>query len=686
MPSLIVIVPSVILSTVFRLEGRFSTKSLKRTHRGIADTYTPRLIFTLHTYAMGTASSASTISPRSSATLDSSHTSASSDLDPYLLWSTCQAQTTLKARSNAVTFNSGTPGPKQDTHSPKPDAHGPKPDTTRLRAQRRYRALALPEHGRANKDPLLRKALKDAAPKLWGCNVQTAGANGLSEDAVRKRRMLRHMLRAQGGTFNILEAKKKRPALAERPNPPPANPVVTGPGGQPHFPLYGGILASSPWDENGAFVLEASTPLSKSRAPDTTPHRSDPSVVESPPLPLHPRRLSQSDAEFSDHIVGLTQWDLSQSPQDDISLAVGPHTPEEIISISSAPASPPTLGVLAAVECVKSGAGTLFGAAASSAPEAGAPVDLSSAVPVLGEVPEAVELLAENPVGEFELTQEELDRFQNDQEMNFVLEKYEADLQAQAGQQLGEQQLQPIEQLQEGIWASQPAEHEQQQQAAQNLSVQSSQWDWNRQPVLLTGQQGHGQEQQMPLFPTTVPPQQPAHGLCVSMPQQAPLWFDPSRTIEQNILHAPFPPQQFSNCYNSWTNPNCPWDIHIYLNINGQGYWHSVWTGQWRFAATVPTQASVEPVRGPRGGILRRSRLSASASASSGSAPVSLSPDVGSAQGKALLAAGPGSPAPVTMQEQPTEQSLVDPALLAAFDDFDWPEEEVLQPMMSGAL
>lgn len=636
---------------------------------------------------MATASSASSPSSgpsKSSAPSASSATSAPSEKKvSSLLGSACQVPTALTAQSDAVAYNTGTDGPK--------------PETTRLRSRKRYRALALPEYPGAKKDPQLLKALSDAAPKLWGCDVQTTGVNGLSKDAYRERRKLRHTLRARGGLFNIVgekepNAKEKRLALAERPNPPAATPVITRPGGWPPIALYDIFPASSGsgvWHENGASVPAARTTLSTGKAPDTVLHPSDPSLEESPRPASYPRGDSQSSAEVLDYIVEKTQSGLSQSPQDDTSLAIGPCVPEDI-SASSAPASPPAFGVFAAVELLKSGDGGLFGAAASSAPEAGDPLDLASAVPVPEEAPGVVDSFAEGPVTESELTHEELQRSINDLSMNIFLDTHVADLQAQTGQQLAEQQPQQTEQLQEDIWALQPAEHGQRQQAPQDLSAQLPKQAWDFQPLSLTGQQGQGQGQQVPFYPATIPPQQPAHGPSYAMPQQSPPWFSPFLTSAENALNAPFPPLRPTANFSTWTNPDYPWDIHIYFIMDGQGFWHSVWSGECRLAAPLPAfqppQPPFQPPRGPRGGQLRltgRARASASTPVNFGSAPVLLSPAVANAQGNGLLAAGLRGPTPVMMQEQPSEQSLVDSTLLATRNR---PGEQVFQPMMSGAL
>ncbi|MDI1486194.1 MAG: hypothetical protein OHK93_005420 [Ramalina farinacea] len=601
--------------------------------------------------------------------------STNKELDAFSWGSACVVPTALTLQSNAVAYNTGTDGPK--------------PDTTRLRSRKRYRALALPEHRGAEKDPQLLKAVEDAAPMLWGCDVQTTGVNGLSDDAFRQRRKLRYRLR-RGGLYNIVGGKGKRPALAERSNPPAATPVTTAPGGWPHITLnhiFPASFDSAFCDENGASVPGPSITLSNGKALDTVQYPSDPSLEESPRPASHRRGENQFDAEFLEDMVEKAQSGLSQSPQDDTSLAMGPQEPKDI-SRSPARAAPPAFGALAAVKLLKSGNGTLFRVAAPSASEARDPLDLASAVPVPEKVPRAVESLAEGPVAESELTQEEQDRSINDWSMGLFLDTHVVDLQAQTGEQWAEQQPQQSEQLQEGIWASQPAEHGQQQQAPESLFAQLPQQAWDSQPLPLTGQQGQGQGQQLPFFPATVAPQQPAHGPSYTMPQQSPPWFSPFLTAAENALNAPFPPQPsdhgngYTPTFFSWTDPICQWNIWIYcINpTNGQQLWRSVCTGEYRAAEQAPPQAP----RGPRGGQLRvPGRARASASAPVGSAPVSLGPAVANAQGNGLFAAGEGVPAPVMMQEQPSEQTLVDPALLGTCNQ---PGEQVFQPMMSGAL
>ena len=612
---------------------------------------------------MAAASSASSPLPHS-ATHESSK---NQDIDAFFPRPACVVPTALTVQSNAVPHKAGTDGPK--------------PDTTRLRSRKRYRALALPEHRGVKKDAQLLKAVEDAAPKLWGCDIQTTGVNGLSNDAFQKRRKLRHELR-RGGLYDIVGGKGERPALAERSNPPAATSVVAAPGGWPPITFNHLCHASSDsafWDENEASVPGPSITFSNGKALGTVQYPSDPSLEESSRPASHRWGESHLDAKFLDAIVEKAQSGFSQSPQHDTSLAMGPHKPKDI-SRWPAPAAPSASGVSAAEGLLKSRNGTLLGVAASSAPEAGDPLDLASAVPVPGKVPGVVEPFAQGPVAESELTQEEQDRLINDLTMDMFLDTHVVHLQAQTGQQLAEQQLQQSDQLQEGIWAPHPAEHGQQQQAAQNPSAQLPQWNWNPQPLPLTGQQDQGQGQQMPFFPATVPPQQPAHGPPYAMPQQSPPWFSPFLTSAQNALNAPFPPLRPTANFTTWTNPECPWDIHIYFIMNGQGYWHSVWSGEYRMAAAVPP---FQPPRGPRGGILRQPRVSASASAKGSSVPVSLSPAVANAQGNGPLAAGRGGSAPAMMQEQPSEQFLVGPASPATQS---WPGEQVFQPMMSGAL
>ena len=648
--------------------------------RAIANTYTFRIILTSHTYAMAAASAVSSAPVRSSAPLASFATSASGEkevsgqprpsltiahpqpkcdgfdaafkgsakqtrstkrgLDALFLGSACQVPTAPTAGSNAEAYNAGT--------------YGPKPDATRLQAHKRSReeaeheALALPKP---------RRAKKDQEP-LSLCIRQP---------------------------------------LAEWPNPPAATPVITRPSGWPRI-TPNDALSVSPgsgfWDENGASVPRVSTTLPKGNALDAVLPLPLSSVGELPRPALRAQDLSRSDGDFMRFMVGWSQSGLSSSPQDGTSLAVDPPVSEHIPA-SPAPAAPLASGAAAATELLRSGIGALFGAAAISAPEAGDPIDLGSVVPAPGEAPGVIGTFGEGPVTDSWPTQEDIDGFAKDLSMEPFFETPGLEMQAHTGQQAAEQQPQQSEQLQESIWASQPAEYVVQQQAPQNLSAQLPQQAGDFQPLPLTGQQGQDQGQQMPFFPATALPQQPAPGHPYAMPQQQqPPWFNRFLTAPENALNAPFPPERDGNGYtptfSTWADENYPWDIYVLTMIYGQWFWRSVWSGLYRLAGPVqippPPPPPPQPRRGPRGGILRgvgQPGVKASAPVNLGSAPVSLNPGVPSAQGNGRPAAGSGSPAPVMTQEQPSEGTLVDPALLASRAS---PGEEVFQPMMSGAL
>lgn len=539
---------------------------------------------------------------------------------------TAPVPTALMAESNAAAYHGRTYGPRR-------------PYSSRLPPHKRFRkgaehtaGLELRKHRRAEEEPGLLEAVGDAVPSLWGCDVQTFGENGLSDAAVRKRRKLSRYLRDEGGPVQIVGGDE--PVEAEEPDDfATAATAATADvtdfslaldaafSGSPRIApveAYPAPSGSGFGDENAVPVPGASEGWNNALHPPLLPEE------DLPPL-------SQAEEEFMQSLVDMTQ---------------GVY-----------PTPPPDLGVAAAAELLKS-------------------LDLGSIVPVSGEVPATVGLVAEGPAVESGFAQQEQGQSMESVSMDNFLEMPVPELHTQSGQQLANlsaEQLRP----------SQPLDQSQQQQAPQNPVAQQPQPAWGSSLLAPISQQGPGQGQQVPFFPATVPLQQPANGPPVALPQQPPQWFDASQSATaNNAPPAGFPPQQpapgymsqqpFNDyqplqSYTTWTDPGNPMNRWVCFFDPSQGrfFWRSLLTGAVAAAMAQVPQPQSQPPRGPRGGLLR----------------VAGRPRVSTPAGS--VAAGSGS------QAQPSPQTSLDPATLATGSQVatgDQPGQPGFIPLMSGAL